>query len=56
MQFHPVMNVGFLSGITLVSDCGCKGDDNRIVTMLYEKLLYIFKNAKSLHLKKLQII
>ena len=39
------MNVA-LSGITLVSGCGCKGEDNKIVTMLYDKMLYIYKTVK----------
>ena len=29
----------FLAGITSVSDCGYKGEDNNIVTMLHDKTL-----------------
>ena len=47
--------VVFLSGITLVSDCDCKGEDNKITTMLYDRC-FIYKTVKSSHLKKLQII
>ena len=55
-RFHPVINVAFLSGTTLVSDCGCKGEDNKVFAMLYNKMLYIYKTVKSSHLKKLQIM
>ena len=51
----PVINVAFLPGITLVSDCGCKGEDNKITTMLYNKY-FVYKTVKSSHLKKLRII
>ena len=51
----PVINIAFLSGTTLVSDCGCKGEDNKITTMPYERF-FIHKTVKSSHLKKLQII
>ena len=37
-------------------DYGFKREDNKIVTMLYDKMLYIYKTVKSSHLKKLQII
>ena len=47
--------VAFLSGIILVSDYGCKGEDNKITTMLYDRY-FIYKTVKSSHLKKLQII
>ena len=36
----------------LLSDCGCKGEDNKITAMLY----FIYKTVKSSHLKKIQII
>ena len=41
-----MINVAFLSVINLVSDCGCKGEDNKIVTMLCDKMLYIYKTVK----------
>ena len=55
-KFYPVINIAFLSGIILVSDCGCNAEDNNIFTMLYDKMLYIYKTVKSSHLKKLKII
>ena len=51
----PVIKVAFLSGIILVSDCGCKGQDNKITTMLYDRY-FIYKTVKSSHSKKLQIM
>ena len=36
----------------LLSDCSCKGEDNKITAMLY----FIYKTVKSSHLKKIQII
>ena len=42
----PVMNVAFLSGKTLVSDCGCKEEDNKITTMLYDRY-FVYKTVKS---------
>ena len=46
----------FLFGITLVSDCGYKGEDNEIVIILYDKTLCIYKTVKSSHLKNIQIL
>ena len=34
LKVDIVINVAFLSGITSASDSGCKGEDNKIVTML----------------------
>ena len=52
-KFHSVIKLAFLSGKTLVSDYGCTGEDNKIVTMPYDKMLYIYKTLNSSHLKKL---
>ena len=51
----PVIKVAFLCGIILVSDCGCKGENNKVTTMLYD-IYFIYKTVKSSRLKKLQII
>ena len=51
----PIINVAFFSGITLVSDYGCKREDNKTTTMLYDRY-FVYKTVKSSHLKKLQII
>ena len=54
-KIPPVINIAFLSGITSVSDRGCKGDNNKITTMLYDRY-FVYKTVKSSHLKKLQIM
>ena len=50
----PVISLAFLSGITLVSDCGCKVEDNKVTTKLYDRY-FVYKTVKSSSLKKLQI-
>ena len=45
----PVINIHVLSDLTLVSDCGCKGEDNKITTMLYYRC-FVYKIVKSSHL------
>ena len=39
--------MAFLSGITLVSDCDCQGEDNKINTKLFNRY-FINKTIKSL--------
>ena len=52
-KFHSVIKLAFLSGKTLVSDYGSKGEDNKFVTMRCDNILYIYKTLNSSHLKKL---
>ena len=51
----PTKSQQFLSDINLVLDCGCKGEDNKITTVLYDRC-FVYKTVKSSHWKKLQII